>query len=222
MSRLILPQLCVLCGVNVDEAYFCAACRTDLPWIGTCCEKCGQPLPAGAHCANCQLHPPQFEKAVAPLVYTFPVDSAIKALKFKRQLYLAPAFGDLLVPLLEDAFPDVDALLPVPLHRLRHAHRGFNQAAELCRPLRDKSGLPIVCNVNRVRATPPQTGLRAAERRRNMTAAFEVSGALNARHVLVIDDVITTGETCRQLSAALLAAGVGRVSVLAIARAASP
>ena len=221
LSRLILPQVCVLCGVNVEEAYFCAACKTDLPWIATACEKCGQPLPAGTLCADCQLDPPQFEKAVAPLLYTFPVDSALKALKFKRQLYFAPAFGDLLLPLLEDKFPDVDALLPVPLHRFRHASRGFNQATELSRPLRGKSGLALVRNVVRVRATPPQTGLHAAERRRNMAAAFEVCGALKARHLLVIDDVITTGETCRQLSAALLAAGARKVSVLAIARAGS-
>lgn len=226
LSRILLPRGCVLCGAHLDEGYLCNGCWTDLPWIGTACERCGQPLaaalPAGTHCVACQSHPPRFHKAFAPLLYTFPVDSALKALKFRRQLYYAPAFGELLPPLLENSFPDVDALLPVPLHRKRHAIRGFNQATELCRPVRKKSRLPVIFNVERVRATRPQTGLKAAERRRNMKAAFRVRGTLHFRHPLVIDDVITTGETCGQLSEVLLRAGASKVSVLAIARAASP
>jgi len=177
------------------------------------------PLPPGAYCSDCQLRPPPFEKAFAPLLYIFPVDGALKALKFRRQLFYAPAFGKLFLPLLEEIFADVDALLPVPLHPRRHARRGFNQAAELCRPLRRKSGLPVIGNVRRVRFTKPQSGLDALERRRNMKAAFAVRGSLYFRHPLVVDDVITTGETCRQLAGTLLAAGAERVSVLAVARA---
>ena len=226
LAGIILPHSCVLCGVGLSADHFCKDCRADLPWIGVACERCGlplvAPLAAGTHCVDCQLHPPPFDTALAPLVYTFPVDGALKALKFKRQLFYAPAFGGLLLPLLQKMFPKVDALLPVPLHWRRHAARGFNQAAELCRPLRKQSGLPIICNVRRVRITKPQTGLDAVERRRNMTAAFEVRGSLGFRHPLVIDDVITTGETCRQLAGALLRAGAKRVSVLAVARAVSP
>jgi predicted amidophosphoribosyltransferase len=75
--------------------------------------------------------------------------------------------------------------------------------------------------VRRVRHTKAQTGLDAIDRRRNMKAAFDAEGALEFRHPLVIDDVITTGETCRQLAATLLRAGAEKVSVLAVARAAS-
>lgn len=224
LSRLLLAHSCVLCGVGPVEGYFCKECRSDLPWTGIACERCGQPVAAplapGTHCVDCQVHPPPFEKAVAPLLYTFPIDSALKALKFKQQLFYAPAFGELLLTPLQESFSDVDALLPVPLHPRRHALRGFNQAAELSRPLCRKSGLPVIRNVRRVRYTQPQTGLNAAERRRNMKAAFQVRGALRFRHPLVVDDVITTGETCRQLSRTLLGAGANRVSVLAVAHAA--
>jgi len=225
LSRLLLPQSCVLCGDRLAEGYFCRACRSDLPWTGIACERCGQPVAAplapGTHCVDCQSHPPPFEKAVAPLLYTFPIDSALKALKFKQQLFYAPAFGDLLLTPLEQSFSDVDAVLPVPLHPRRHALRGFNQAAELSRPLCRKRGLPMIGNVRRVRYTQPQTGLDAAERRRNMKAAFQVRGALRCRHPLVVDDVITTGETCSQLCRTLLGAGASKVSVLAVARAAT-
>ena len=223
LLRLLLPHSCVICGLSLAEGHFCEACRSDLPWTGFACERCGKPLavplPPGAYCSDCQLRPPPFEKAFAPLLYIFPVDGALKALKFRRQLFYAPAFGKLFLPLLEEIFADVDALLPVPLHPRRHARRGFNQAAELCRPLRRKSGLPVIGNVRRVRFTKPQTGLDALERRRNMKAAFAVHGSLYFRHPLVVDDVITTGETCRQLAGTLLAAGAERVSVLAVARA---
>ncbi len=222
----MLPHVCVLCGALLDDGHFCNACKADLPWISSSCERCGQPLasslPPDTHCADCQSRPPLFDKAVAPLLYQFPVDSALKALKFRRRLHYAPAFGELLLPLFEKCFADVDALLPVPLHWSRHATRGFNQAAEICRPIRKKNVLPLIENVRRVKSTPPQTGLSAVERRRNMTAAFEVRGPLRFRRPLIVDDVITTGETCRQLAGALLDAGVEKVSVLAIARAASP
>lgn len=225
LLRLLLPPSCVVCGAALADGHFCHECRSELPWTGISCERCGQPLAVtlapGAHCVDCQLHPPPFDKAFAPLLYTFPIDSALKALKFKQQLFYAPAFGELLLPPLEERFPDVDALLPVPLHPRRHALRGFNQAAELCRPLSKKCGLPLIRNVGRTRFTKPQTGLNAAERRRNMKAAFEIGGVLRFHHPLVVDDVITTGETCRQLAATLLGAGAKKVSVLAVARAAA-
>ena len=225
LSGYLLPRSCVLCGTRLSASYFCNGCLSDLPWITVACDRCGQPLaaqlPEGALCVACQQCAAPFEKAFAPLLYSFPVDSALKALKFNQQLFYAPAFGELLSNLLENVFPGVDSLLPVPLHRWRHASRGFNQAAELCRPLQRTSGLPIIANVRRVRSTKPQTGLDAAERRRNLKAAFAVRGALRFRHPLLIDDVITTGETCRQLASTLLRAGAERVSVVAVARAAS-
>lgn len=225
LSRHVLPRSCVLCGVYLCTGYFCNGCLIDLPWVVAACERCGQPLsaplPEGSYCAGCQQRATSFEKAFAPLLYSFPVDSALKALKFNQQLFYAPAFGELLAPLLEKLFPEVDSLLPVPLHRRRHASRGFNQAIELSRPLERASGLPAIANVCRVRSTQPQTGLEASERRRNMRAAFEVRGSVRFCHPLLIDDVITTGETCRQLASTLLRAGVERVSVLAVARAAS-
>ena len=222
LAGILLPQCCALCGVCLHADRLCEDCKADLPWIGVACQCCGVPLPAGTHCAKCQNNSPPFDKAFAPLLYTFPVDTALKALKFKRQLFYAPAFGELLLPLLEKLFPDVDALLPVPLHQQRHAIRGFNQSAELCRPIRRASGISLISNVRRARCTKPQTGLDATERHRNLKAAFEVRGSLGFGHPLVIDDVITTGETCRQLAITLLRAGAERVSVLAVARAASP
>jgi len=155
----------------------------------------------------------------APFEYAFPIDAAIKAMKFKRRLFYAPAFGQLLMQCFDDLPDDMDALLPVPLHWRRHALRGFNQAVEFARPIRDATGLPLITNVARRRHTPYQSGLTAAQRRRNLKSAFEARGKIDYHHVLIIDDVITTGETCCQLAKVLLDAGAKDVSALAIARA---
>lgn len=219
LTRAVFPDDCVLCGTAAGPGSLCARCVIDLPRIGNACSRCAVPLPLGAECPDCRRRPPPFVTARAVLSWTFPVDAALKALKFRRQLHYVPAFAGLLAPLLADSFPGVDALVPVPLHPWRHATRGFNQARELCRPLTRHAGLPIIANARRVRRTPPQAGLDAAARRRNLRGAFAISGRLRCRHPLIVDDVMTTGETCRQLAAALLDAGAETVSVLTVARA---
>lgn len=214
---------CVLCGNAAIERYFCSACQVDLPRIPLACERCGQPVtvpvPATTGCADCIAHPPPFRRVRATLLYDFPVDSALKALKFNGRLYYAPAFASLMMVELARHFQHADALVPVPLHRWRHATRGFNQALELSRPLARKSGLPVVRTTRRVRSTQPQTGLDAAARRKNLREAFALDGKLRCRHPLIIDDVMTTGETCRQLAYVLLKGGAQDVSVLTAAAA---
>ena len=221
----IMPRRCVFCGTRCDdrELEICAGCYDDLPWIDNSCARCAQPvaamLPENVHCADCQVRPPPFSFAVAPLLYAFPVDAAIKALKFSRKLFYAPAFGKLLERSLANLPGDIDALLPVPLHWRRHAIRGFNQADELCKVLLKNHDITLISNVARKRSTSCQSGLDSKQRRRNLRSAFAVRGRIKSRHVLIVDDVITTGETCRHLARILLEKGAGKVSVLALARA---
>ncbi len=223
LQKLSLGHHCVLCASVGNEDPICKRCMDLLPWNHCYCECCGQPVaalqPPGVVCADCQRNCPRFHRARAPLRYAFPVDTALKALKFKRQLMYAPAFARLLLPTLDDEFPNVDALIPVPLHRVRHAIRGFNQAVELAKLLATHSGLPINHQTRRIRSTATQAGLSADARRRNLRHAFEVRGALQSRYPLIIDDVMTTGATCDDLAAALTAAGAQRVGVLTVARA---
>jgi ComF family protein len=159
-----------------------------------------------------------FAAARAPLGYAFPVDAAIKRLKFQRRLFYVPAFAILLRDTIESLPTGIDALLPMPLHWRRQALRGFNQAAEIAHTVRALTGLPLITNVVRRRHTPYQSGLTAAQRRRNLRDAFRVRGRVASRHPLIVDDVITTGATGRQLAEVLFDAGVPAVSMLAIAR----
>ena len=220
----LLPQSCVLCGLPDESSALCSRCRKVLPANGRCCRRCATSLDAfttdDVECGSCQANPPVFCRAIAPFCYAFPVDAALKHLKFRRRLLFAPLFADLLLPVLRGDFADCDCLVPVPLHRWRHALRGFNQADEICRPLARASGLKMLMNVSRRQATRPQSGLTAAERRSNLRNAFAIRGAVRARYPLIVDDVMTTGSTCNELARTLLDAGAERVGVLVVARAA--
>ena len=224
LDRAVMPRCCVFCGVECEsfEDGFCHGCAGDLPWNENACPACAEPqqtpLVPGLRCANCQAQPPPWFAAAAPLHYGFPIDAAIRMLKFRRRLEYLPAFGALLAGTLARLPTDVDTLLPVPLHWRRQALRGFNQADGLCRELQQHSDLPINRNARRRRATPPQSGLEAHIRASNLRGAFSITGNIAARHVLIVDDVLTTGATCRELTIELLRCGVPRVSVLALAR----
>ena len=201
----VMPLRCVFCGARTrePEKYICAGCDEDLPRIAS------PPPPMSS----------PFETEVAPLAYEFPVDAAIKALKFQRKLFYAPAFSGLLCAASRMLPDGIDAVLPVPLHWRRRWFRGFNQAHEIAKPVAKKLGVPILGNVRRKRSTAFQAGLSARARANNLRAAFAVRGALSCDHVLIVDDVITTGTTVRQLARVVKKAGAKKVSVLAIARA---
>jgi ComF family protein len=123
-----------------------------------------------------------------------------------------------------DVLAGAECVVPVPLHPWRRARRGFNQAAELARHL----GPPVVHALWRCRATPPQTGLTAAARRRNVRRAFLLSPwvargraahLVRGRVIVLVDDVRTTGATLEECARVLAAAGVGEVRALTAARA---
>ncbi len=119
-----------------------------------------------------------------------------------------------------------DALVPLPLHRTRLRSRGYDQALELARPLAKQFDIPLRIDLlQRDRDTSPQSRLNAAARRKNLRGAFAVnisvamrsSSALPA-HVVLIDDVMTTGATLHAAADALLRAGVARVDAWVCAR----
>jgi ComF family protein len=218
---LVFPPMCVFCSTPCRSKPCCQRCEALLPANTIACRRCASPLAAAtdSDCARCQLRPPTFSAALAPLKYEFPIDMAIKSLKFRRKLFYLPLFGELMLTEIGLRFAAADSLVAVPLHRWRQALRGFNQALELASYISRHTGLPIARNIRRVRATETQSGLSAHQRRQNLQDAFRVSGRLAARRPLIVDDVMTTGETCNQLAGTLLSAGAERVYVLTIARA---
>ncbi len=202
---LLAPRSCAFCGVLAihSERNICVNCFDDLPW----------------HEPTVSPTPGLFECSIAMLRYEFPVDVAIKALKFNRRLFYAPAFAEVLCTADNFLPKDIDAVLPVPLHWWRKTRRGFNQASELAKPVAKHLNVRLLRGVYRRKATPSQSGLNALERRRNLKQAFAVRKPLRANHVLIIDDVVTTGTTLTELARVLLRDGVRKVSALTVASA---
>ena len=116
-------------------------------------------------------------------MYEFPLDAAIRQYKFHRRLWYAPAFAELLLPAFDVLPETIDALLPVPLHWLRHGTRGFNQATEICRSLRRRVDLLRCWVAGELRVLPLDQ-----EHRRAWDAAV---GQTRAAHELLSDVAIT-------------------------------
>jgi ComF family protein len=165
-------------------------------------------------------------------LYQDRMKAAIHALKYDRLHPAAHGLGRMLavaIARLASAAPAEMLVVPVPLHRSKHAERGFNQARSLAvqalealRKSHPEWRLTLASStLMRLRATDSQAGLTPRQRRLNVRAAFSVSdpSAVATRHILLIDDIFTTGATARAASQALVRAGAASVYVATLARA---
>jgi len=226
---LIYPSTCLLCGGQGQQGRdICEGCLRELPRNLSCCPVCALPLPqeygTSTTCGNCLTHHPGFDLSHAPFLYLPPIGRLIGDLKFNSGLTQARLLARLLGDFLETAMEGPpELLIPVPLHPSRLRERGYNQSLELARPLSRQFGIPLQYNLcTRIRATPHQLSLKKQDRARNVRGGFRVSGKLNAAHVALIDDVITTGATVSELARQLKKNGVERVDVWAVARTEGP
>ena len=217
----LLPTACTLCGDPADGGeIICRPCKQELPLNLTCCPRCALPMPRTEVCGECLRSPPAFDRTLAPLRYAPPVDRLISQLKFGARLAAGQTFARLLTQhIINSDFPLPDAVVAVPLHRQRLKLRGFNQSQEIARPLASALNLPLLANlVKRHKATPPQTGLSGRARRRNLRAAFSINHPLPAPHLALVDDVMTTGSTVRELATTLKKCGATQVDIWVVAR----
>ena len=245
LSCAFFPASCVLCGSplpHLTSVPICQVCWTEFSVArGELCARCGDALdwPAlevdastSRFCRRCRLAPPPFVRAVAYGPYQGRMKAAIHALKYDRLRPAARGLGRMLaqaIAQLADEAPDELLVVPVPLYRSKYAERGFNQARSLAFYALKELGkthpqwrLKLASTtLMRLRATRSQAGLTPRARRQNVRGAFVVSdpAAVSARHVLLIDDIFTTGATARASAQALLQAGAASVWVATLARA---
>jgi len=215
------PQQCFACGAGCGSAVLCADCLQTLPGRGLArCPSCGISHPAGGVCGACLSHPPFFDRTFAVLDYGFPLDRLVQALKYGHRLSVSRLFVELLAA---QPMPEADLVIPMPLHAARLRTRGFNQAAELARPLARRWGLPVVLDgVVRDVDTAPQAGLPWKARAANVRGAFRVTAGVEGLRVVVVDDVMTTGATLAELARSLKGAGAVSVENRVLARTPRP
>ncbi|WP_290648751.1 ComF family protein [Aquisalimonas sp.] len=222
LLQALLPPSCLCCvATGVGRLDLCAGCYRELPRNRHACGRCALPVPAGQQrCAHCQSDAPAFHTAIVPWVYEAPVDGLIQSLKFRGQLPAGRLLGGLLARELKQRKAVADAIVPMPLHRRRLRERGFNQAAELARPVSRALGIPVRHGwVQRRRPTAAQAGLGRTDRQRNLRGAFVASAAVRGRRIALLDDVITTASTVDEAARALIHSGATQVTVWAVARA---
>ncbi len=227
LRRLFAPY-CFLCGVEPGDPV-CAGCSADYLPIGVPrCRVCANRLPAASPlgrafdlCGRCLAGAPHFDATVCLADYAPPVDAVVAALKFHARLDLGWALGTLLAQRVQSLH--IDAVVPLPLADARLRERGYNQSEEIARALAAYLRRPLLREaLRRVRHCPSQQGLPLAQRRTNVRGVFAADPRarhrLQGRHVLLVDDVLTSGSTLDQAAAALKGAGALRVSNAVVAR----
>jgi len=191
--------------------YFCVSCRTPF--------QNHFPLDEEGVCRLCRTRARGFDTAYCFGAYEGTLRELIHLFKYGRMKPLAKT----LAAHMAAALPRdrrFDVVVPMPLHWRRQWQRGFNQSELLARVTARRCGIPMVNAVRRTRATAAQAGLSNAERRENAAGAFRVRKprAIEARRVLLVDDVMTTGATASACAMALKRAGAKSVTLVALAR----
>ena len=177
-------------------------------------------------CRWCELLPPYVRSARS--AYALPGGTAelvVHALKYGGWRALARGMGRRMAALRfpDDVERERAGLVPVPLAGTRRRERGYNQSEELARAIGAAWGLPVLDTLLvRTRVTRTQTRLTPGERHRNVSGAFHASGgrdALRGRHLVLVDDVVTTGATLNACAAALHDGGARILSFVTFGRA---
>lgn len=229
-ADLLFPPFCVTCGIAIARSgALCPACWQRVRFIEPpFCPVLGLPfsrdLGPDVRSAEALAHPPVFDRLRATAIFEGPVRDLVHGLKYRDRGDLAPMMAAWMHRSAAGLIAEADLIVPLPLHPLRLFLRRYNQAGELARALSRLSGRPLLAHgLVRLRNTRRQVGLGRTARAENMRGAFGVrpaaGPALAGRHVLLIDDVYTTGATVAAATRALRRAGATKVTVLTFARA---
>jgi ComF family protein len=228
ISDFVIPPVCLACRTPVAvHDTLCAACWRRIDFIrAPLCDRLGLPMPFDTGgimiSAAAAANPPPYDRARAVAAHAGAMRELVHALKFQDRHDVRRLFGRWLLETARDLLPGAEMVVPVPLARRRLLMRRFNQSAILARELARLTGLPYEpLLLERTRATASQVGLTRLQRRDNVAGAFAVPARLEeqvmGRHIILIDDVITTGSTVGACAAALRRRGAARIDVLALA-----
>lgn len=221
-----LPSQCHVCRAW-PSLPVCDACVARFASPVPRCHSCALPVHGGAQqCGECVRHPPSLDRCLAAFSYVWPWPKCIADFKFRSQTGWAMPFATLLLstPWVEPALERCDLVLPMPLSAARLRERGFNQALELARRLAPrKSDATLLL---RTLDTPAQSGLGRSERLRNLQGAFALepmqAGRVTGRHVVLVDDVMTTGASLFAAASVLRTAGAAHITAIVLARTDAP
>lgn len=228
LKDILFPACCLGCQQPLGThrlPLLCPVCFSLLvPIRSPYCIRCGIPFAAGVNhlCGDCLASPISYDLAHAPFLYAEPLVSLILQWKFGGKLNGLASMVELaLQSACMAEFTEPDIVVPVPLHKKRLRHRGFNQSLQLARGCFPQWRAMILADgLRRLRPTVPQVSLSGADRRKNIRGAFSLKHKelVREKNVLLVDDVFTTGSTVTECSQVLRMHGAQRVEVFTLAR----
>lgn len=230
----LLPQTCNCCDSMLDASSsmaICDHCYYALPWLKNACTICALPLAEQAShvCGQCIKDPPAFLSAKIPFRYDYPLNQMIVSFKFQQKLSRGKTLSQLLIDFLRDEYKDQqlpDGIIPVPMYWKRQLMRGFNQSEQLANDIARYFSIPLLKKVcTRKHHRQPQKGSDKITRKYNLQNVFSMSNKshlIHGKHLAVVDDVVTTGSTAREISNALIKQGAASVVIWAVARTPQP
>lgn len=242
VEALLFPKKCLKCGIYLEEdgrqtleSCFCDACGKEgfFPIVPPFCASCGIRFQTGeTHvCGACLKTPLSLGQVRASAEYKGIVRDAIQLFKYHSKLAMAKPLEYLLFETFLQYYKNlpIDLLIPMPLHKSKMRKRGFNQAYLLSRNFKKLyyqkfCRLPFwdmdLESLVRIKKTESQTGFDIEERKKNVKGAFKIvlEDRIKGKHILLVDDVFTTGATCNEAAEELLRHGAERVNALVLAR----
>lgn len=209
-------DLCRLPIQSLNQTCWCHFCQ-DLMQELHQCKRCGLPVVTSTNqCGHCLSSPPLWSQLYCVGQYCPPLSTYIHKLKHGKQFWQAKSLAQLLATKVSNT---PDSITFVPLHWRRQLTRGFNQSELLADELAKLLHVPIEYGLfTRLKATKQQQGLSQQQRRTNVHNAFQIHKSVQGRHIAIVDDVVTTGETINQLVKLLLMRGAKSVDVYCICR----
>lgn len=205
-------DLCQPChDAQIETGSHCYCCAKQFPSDGLTRQLCG----------SCLKNPPAFDNTYAPYTHQGAIRYLINQCKFNGTYKNTRVLGLLLANYLRKqnvTLPEL--IIPVPLHPKRYRQRGFNQTLEIAKIITRELSIPIDNDCcQRIKNTDHQISLTAKQRQQNIKGAFQAIKTPNARHIAILDDVMTTGATTNELAKTLRETGVSQIDIWVCARA---
>ncbi len=235
LISLLLPADCRVCQHPLEPSnitFVCIDCWSKIKWLkAPYCSRCSRPLSSALKsipiflCPECRRQNVYFNRAFIPTLYQGVMKKVIHLLKYNKKTGIMRSLKKIIESYfdhLNSPLPELDLVVAIPLHRKKLRERGFNQAELIAKVVAKHLQVRLTKgNLKRIKATITQTFLDREGRRRNLRKAFVVKNKdeFQAKNVLLVDDVYTTGTTIKEAAKVLKEARAKNICVFALARA---
>ncbi len=204
--EMLYPQTCCFCG-KISKEPICNLCRKEILYLTEPrCKKCGKPITAEEkeYCFDCNQRQAAFEQGKNLWIHQGKVKWSIYQFKYHNRRIYGKFYAREMYRLYGNwiRMSKIDLIIPVPLHKKRRRKRGYNQAEIVAKELGKLTGIPVdTTSLVRKKYTAPQKGLNHNDRKKNLKDAFEMRKHwAGFKHILVIDDIYTTGNTINEIA----------------------